>query len=715
MPSTVTFARSWPPAPLVEDESESLLHEIFEDGSAVSLCRDDIQVRSKGSIDQYPIIMPAEAPDPKVKSAHSKRRDVNMKHAHTATEPSNTPPRGITSTAGQSRKRQNKVRFAESQQEQSQNCQPELDSSPSQAIGYPIDIQDGVEYLPEPSDYAQVPTNSQDYETFSCRQYERDQCLLDSRRRARHSDEYTDPNDARYTSRRVSWNTWEREPESDITWKKEKTYEWHSDDEIASCCGTHYTQSRESRRIVTETISTEVSPVRSSPTQIRGRTRDHSRDRYGNQELNVSIAAPTRHQSSIRQYEDLPLYSQRGNAAQEPLKTERSRSRTSRYDSETPYSANDNICARSPAVVTFCSPSRPRASTVSATNSAWRPMDSSNFLLSPCPRSIPMAGYRDWYTISGMGHLDLCPSCANQIRATRFRDLLMLSPPKRPSTKVSCSFGEPWPRLAFVQTMKSGLNHLELLYQITRPPFDGKPCTGRDPSLQAWYRVSNPNTRRDFPDFKACSACVRNLSIIMPSLSNSFRSGLALQEGICDLRVDSTRFISYLDLLDAAVTRSLRERRNDIDMSDFISYAQRKSRIYHCQRDHLVEGKWHYMPELPEFTICEDCYDDIVWPIANTSVAKKISRKLRSLPGSGLVRGKERQASCYLYSPRMRAIFWDAVRFGEFGYLKNAVLRRYDAETKFRQRKTRFFDDIARGYDRDMELRRNADEWKRVA
>ncbi|KAI2078165.1 hypothetical protein LOZ37_002427 [Ophidiomyces ophidiicola] len=681
MPSTVTFARSWPPAPLVEDESESLLHEIFEDGSAVSLCCDDIQVRSKGSIDQYPVIMPAEAPDPKVKPAHSKCRDANMKHAHTTTEPSKTPPRGITSTAGQSRKRQNKVRFAESQQEQSQNGQPELDSSPSQAIGFPIDIQDGVEYLPEPSDYPQVPTDSQDYETFSCRQYERDQCLPDFRRRARHSDEYTDPNDAQYTGRRVSWNTWEREPESDITWKKEKTYEWHSDDEIASCCGTHYTQSRESRRIVTETISTEVSPVRSSPTQIRGRTRDHSRDRYGNQESNVSIAAPTRHRSSIRQYEDLPLYSQRGNAAQEPLKTERSRSRTSRYDSETPYSANDNISARSPAVVTLCSPSRPRASTVSATNSAWRPMDSSNFLLSPCPRSIPMAGYRDWYTIS-----------------------------IRKSLALSVSLG-----LAFVQTMKSGLNHLELLYQITRPPFGGKPCTGRDPSLQAWYRVSNPNTRRDFPDFKACSACVRNLSIIMPSLSNSFRSGLALQEGICDLRVDSTRFISYLDLLDAAVTRSLRERRNDIDMSDFISYAQRKSRIYPCQRDHLVEGKWHYMPELPEFTICEDCYDDIVWPIANMSVAKKISRKLRSLPGSGLVRGKERQASCYLYSPRMRAIFWDAVRFREFGYLKNAVLRRYDAETKFRQRKTRFFDDIARGYDRDMELRRNADEWKRVA
>lgn len=322
-----------------------------------------------------------------------------------------------------------------------------------------------------------------------------------------------------------------------------------------------------------------------------------------------------------------------------------------------------------------------------------------------------MSGYGGWYTIIGMTHLDICRSCIQQIGGSRFRNLFIPSVAKPADAKVRCSLSQPWARLAWVQTMILRLNHLDLLYLVTRPQPGQKPCSGRVPSVQSWHRVSEPDTGRTLPDFNACSSCFRNLQILMPKLRDEFRSGPLVHERVCDLRADSPRFIRYLDLLDTAVTRSLRHPRGHVDLRDFIRYAKRKSTIYDCARDHLAMGPWHYMPELPEFTICEDCYDDVVWPVGHYAVANRVSSTVQLVPGTDPARGG-RQATCQLYSPRMRARFQEAVERGDITYLKAAVLRRYQAETRFRERKMYLLEDVARGYDCDAELRRNADEWK---
>ncbi|WEW60915.1 hypothetical protein PRK78_006403 [Emydomyces testavorans] len=695
MYATVSAARSRPPAPIVEDEVESLLHEVFEDGSAVNVKQDDVPVLSKGSADQFPILIPVEVTEPFPALAESnvnKECNVEIKVTQVKTETLTSPgtPRRTSSTSSsKSRKKANRVRFVEPEGDDKKwKGQPGLDPSVPQVHGPMTDVLGDVEYLPLPSKYNADLSDDQGYDAYQrSSRFERNQEPRASRRHSRRPPgDFDDVEDRQHTSRPLSWNTWDAERGGDTARTRERAPEWHSDDEISSYRGTHYKQWREPSQIVTGRVPREASPVRSSSQRLN--TTNRCIAGPGSRVSNDTVSSSTRRRSSTLNgaINLTTRYDKKGRETNDSSRRERSRPPTSR-------GASNSLSTR-------------------RNDGAHYPVDSHAFTLSPCPRSIAMTSYRDWYTIIGLTHLDICPSCVMQLETTRFRHLLIPSIPKPIDTKVRCSLSQPWARLALVQTMKLGLNHLELLYQVTQPLSSCQPCPGRVPSLQPWYRPLDFETGRTAPDFNACSACFRNLCILMPSLRESFQPSPHVQERICDLRTDSTRFIQYLDLLDSAVTRSYDNPRRYIDLRDFIRYAKRKSMIYDCPRDHVVVGAWHYIPELPEFTICEDCYDDVVWPVSNEPIANRISRSLQPVRGPDVARGG-RPASCYLSSPRMRTKFREAVRLGDFGYLRSVVLRRYDAETRFRERKRLLLEDVARGYDRDMELRRNAEEWKR--
>ena len=297
------------------------------------------------------------------------------------------------------------------------------------------------------------------------------------------------------------------------------------------------------------------------------------------------------------------------------------------------------------------------------------------------------------------------------MRHSQFKNYVVRNAPKPAGTFVRCAMSDPWVRVAWIQTVKLGLD-FELLYQVTRPARGSERCSGWSTTAQTWYRVADPETGRGLPEFNACEPCFRKLRMLMPSVRGGFRSQVIAQQQNCDLWTNSPRFMQYLKLLDTAATRSLFEPDGYIDLKDFIRYARRKSTIDDCPRDHLRIGAWHYIPELPEFTICEDCYDDIVWPMSHSPIANRVSRTVRYLPGSRLNPKGAQQASCQLYSDRMRAVFREAVRQGDFSYLKSAALKRYKAERCFREKKKTLLGEVARGYDRDTQLRRNADEWK---
>ncbi|PWY84885.1 hypothetical protein BO70DRAFT_361271 [Aspergillus heteromorphus CBS 117.55] len=334
------------------------------------------------------------------------------------------------------------------------------------------------------------------------------------------------------------------------------------------------------------------------------------------------------------------------------------------------------------------------------------------FFLSPCPRSIAVAGYQDWHTIKGLPHLDICPSCMKQMRKSKFRDLFILGSPRPRGEKVRCSMSEAWTRLAWMQTLKKQLDHLDLLHQITRSS-SIKPCSGRTITDQHWYRVVDPETDMYLPQFNVCSGCIRNLRALMPQHRDTFKRGSVKQERACDFVTDSPRFVRYIDCLDMAANRAELEHTLRPDVSEFLSYARRKVVLRDCRRDRPILSTWHYMPQLPELTVCEDCYDDAVWPYvkAKQPIARRFSTAMRLLPGDGPSRCRE--ATCQLYSPRMRAKFQEAVQLNDLTYLKRVALRRCEAEQLFRVRQEELLEDASRGYDVEGELRKNVEEWKR--
>ena len=65
--------------------------------------------------------------------------------------------------------------------------------------------------------------------------------------------------------------------------------------------------------------------------------------------------------------------------------------------------------------------------------------------------------------------------------------------------------------------------------------------------------------------------------------------------------------------------------------------ARRKTACRDCRLDRQIVTKWHYLPALPELCICEDCFDEVVWPFARHQ--RPIARSFRLLGVPCLVMG----------------------------------------------------------------------------
>jgi hypothetical protein len=328
-----------------------------------------------------------------------------------------------------------------------------------------------------------------------------------------------------------------------------------------------------------------------------------------------------------------------------------------------------------------------------------------------CPRSLPEAGLYDWYTVVGMPQLDVCPSCMTVLGASRFRDMFVPSTSKVLGQRILCDFSRPWIRNAWAQIIKQRRNSLEMIYQIVRNSETTKPCPGKGSDVRAWYRLPDPETGSNVPNFDACSECVRSIEIIFPQLRGIFkRSGALVQERTCDLNTQSKRFENYLKLLDAAALEYDVERLREPNIQAFSNYARMTARVRECTRDDMVMGQlWHFIPSLPEFTICEECFYQVVWPVADQPIASGVHRTLQLVPGAQRGTG----ISCQLYSERMRKKFLEAVRYADFEFLKQVALRRHGVERQLQEKHKLLMNDMAAGKDRTAELQANIEEWRK--
>lgn len=348
-----------------------------------------------------------------------------------------------------------------------------------------------------------------------------------------------------------------------------------------------------------------------------------------------------------------------------------------------------------------------------ATGTAHRPPAPTGIFLTPCPRSIATAGHQDWYTLKGLTHLDVCPSCMGQVGNSRFRDFFIPSQVKSQNQKTRCAFANAWARLAWTQMIKKKHDSLEMLYQMTRPPPGARPCSGRILIDQPWHRIVDPETDMYLPRFHICSSCARNVRVLMPAHRDTFQPCPEPQERACDFVTTSPRFIQFIDLLDSAAARAEADATRRPDPREFLAYTRRKVVLRDCRRDRPTLGTWHYIPSLPELSVCEDCYDEVVWPLAKSHhpIARMFSTSMRLLPGDGPNRCRE--ASCQLYSGRMRARFRDAVAQDDFASLRTAALRRFEAERRFKDRREELAVSEKRGYDCNEEVRKAVEEWRR--
>jgi hypothetical protein len=334
-----------------------------------------------------------------------------------------------------------------------------------------------------------------------------------------------------------------------------------------------------------------------------------------------------------------------------------------------------------------------------------------------CPRSRPVAGLRDWYTIRDMSFLSFCPTCMSFLGSTRFRDHFIPSHGKDPRQPTACAMSYPWLRIAWLQSVKQDRKDLGVVWSIAcGPPAETKMCAGSKSDIRRWYHLVDPRTKKPVDNFDICSACVRNIDLIFPKLKFAVfdrPQDKKEVEKICNMNTFSRHFYPVMAELERLSDRS-KETVRHRDFQDFVDYIRRISRIRQCVRDTLLATQsWHFHSELPEFTICEECYEEVVWPLRDRPIARDISKTLKLVPSirkSSMLPG----TSCQLYSDRMRRTFRDAVNRNDFESLKSAAQYRYHTEHRLQEMHKYYEMDQQAGIDRRTEMEKNIGIWKSI-
>ena len=333
-----------------------------------------------------------------------------------------------------------------------------------------------------------------------------------------------------------------------------------------------------------------------------------------------------------------------------------------------------------------------------------------------CPHKSPVAGTDPWYTIARMTNFDICVSCMRVLGESRLRDYCVPSPWKSPNEPVTCALSRPWVRIVVAKCLKDSVTNIGLLQSLTSLPPDVYPCPGRQTEIRRWYHVVDPDSKAPVHGFNVCTACVRNAELIFPEIwrEKIFErpEGKLAQERYCNLYAQSKHFYGIVTQLDILAGYSKKQDLRNKDISKFGEYVRQRARYRECAKDAMLATPlWHYMPSLPEFTICEECYMEVVWPLSDKPIGRDVVMTLQKVPiqrPSHYVAG----ISCQLYSERMRKIFKDAVLWNDFEGLRSAALTRYNVEHKLQDYHRRYELEQQQGHDRRADIERNIAYWK---
>lgn len=377
-------------------------------------------------------------------------------------------------------------------------------------------------------------------------------------------------------------------------------------------------------------------------------------------------------------------------------------------------------------------------------------MDFPSGPLPPCPRPEYTTKYNDWYTLDGALTLDICPDCVdNVVRRTPFRREFKRVHDMEPEYPKKCALGDPWFRIAWLLALQEKRDDLSLIRALAAVNNEEKPCPDKHRAHRPWFSLPNKYGDGFISNLHVCQHCVRCVDVLMPSLRGVWQreppTTPAPTKYLCSLRTSSRRFPKYLDaLLDVHATA---QRRGGLlpDLTPFADLAQANAWKAECQRDTpLLGAMWHVIPGVPELTVCEECYDEVVWPAARagSKLAALVTGALQYVEGAhevGVVGNNNINAdtptdaaaasdaaddarSCQLYSARMRRAWARACRDEDAGPFLRRVRERRLAEQEIGQRYRRvkmYLEEVEKsGRDREVverlreELERCRREWK---
>ncbi|KAJ9649419.1 hypothetical protein H2199_000194 [Coniosporium tulheliwenetii] len=266
--------------------------------------------------------------------------------------------------------------------------------------------------------------------------------------------------------------------------------------------------------------------------------------------------------------------------------------------------------------------------------------------------------YDDWYVLDGCPDFHVCPDCLDLIVGrTPYQRYFKRARRRSLGARTKCDFSSPWVRLAWLMTLKQQRQSLDLIYSIASIITSDLACPGDSQTSGLWYSLLD--TYGDpIPDLYICA-----------------RDRDSRIKYLCSLRAPSRTFAPYLNCLAEIDERALRKNQPP-DLRRFAQLVRENAARHACPRDNLVLNQAFYIiPALPEFTVCEDCYEEVVYPalMAGSAVADQFAQEMRVLPG---------QQSCQLYSPRMRRVWQRAVEDADLIYLANKARERKRVEVE---------------------------------
>ncbi|KAL0943761.1 ser arg-related nuclear matrix protein [Colletotrichum truncatum] len=296
-----------------------------------------------------------------------------------------------------------------------------------------------------------------------------------------------------------------------------------------------------------------------------------------------------------------------------------------------------------------------------------------------CPRKEGVVGYADWLSLPRCDNFNICPDCYNGVFLnTEFRNDFMPMLFRPMDKPIACDFGScGWYHIAWLLTLKNRHTDLRLFYQVanvaSKVTSGTQPCPGDRRVTRVWYSLKNPYSQTTMPDFTVCYECAKTIEGLLPNLTGVFvtlHPAAQPTRGTCAMHFnpDRKRFVMYFDTLETTSDIALATTQAP-NIGKLVSDIESLSVYAECCKDNPVyDQNWHVMQFLPQFTVCGDCFDEVVAPQLKDGniVARNFYVKPQRIE----------EATCQLYSTRMRAVFDKACRRNDPKYLEVKVLER---------------------------------------